>query len=68
VRSAVRDHMLAAISRLPQRQREVVVLRYYEDLGVAEIAAVLDISPGSVSSALNRAMTTLATTIGVDDE
>jgi RNA polymerase sigma factor (sigma-70 family) len=68
LRSAARDHMLAAISRLPQRQREVVVLRYYEDLAVAEIAAVLDISPGSVSSALNRAMTTLATTIGVDDE
>jgi RNA polymerase sigma factor (sigma-70 family) len=64
---AERDRMLAAIARLPQRQREVVVLRYYEDLGVAEIAAVLDTSPGSVSSALNRAMSALAAMIGVND-
>jgi RNA polymerase sigma factor (sigma-70 family) len=68
LRSAERGRVLAAIARLPQRQREVVALRYYEDLGVAEIAAVLGTSPGSVSSALNRAMTTLAETIGADDE
>lgn len=65
---AEREQMLAAIARLPQRQREVVVLRYYEDLGVAEIASVLNTSPGSVSSALSRAMTALAAVIGADDE
>ena len=68
LRRADRDQMLAAIARLPQRQREVVVLRYYEELGVAEIAAVLNTSPGSVSSALSRAMTALAAVIGADDE
>lgn len=52
--------MLAAIAGLPRRQREVVVLRYYEDLPVAEIAAVLGTSPGAVSSALNRAHAALA--------
>jgi RNA polymerase sigma factor (sigma-70 family) len=64
VRSAERERMLAAIGRLPRRQREAVVLRYYEDLPVAEIARVLDVSPAAVSSALTRALATLATTTG----
>lgn len=68
LRRADRDRILAAIARLPQRQREVVVLRYYEDLGVTEIASVLSTSPGSVSSALSRAMTALAAMIGAEDE
>lgn len=60
---ADRDRMLVAIARLPRRQREAVVLRYYEDLGVTEIAAALGISAGAVSSALNRAHATLAATM-----
>lgn len=60
LRGAERSRMLAAIAGLPRRQREVVVLRYYEDLPVAEIAAVLGTSPGAVSSALNRAHAALA--------
>lgn len=68
LRCAERDRVLAAIGRLPVRQREVVVLRYYEDLAVAEIADVLQTSPGSVSSALNRALTALATMIGAADD
>ena len=67
VRSAERERMLAAIARLPRRQREAVVLRYYEDLPVAEIARVLDASPAAVSSALTRALATLATTMGDPD-
>ena len=55
-----RQQMLAAIARLPHRQREVVVLRYYEDLPVAQIAEILETTPGAVSSALNRALPTLA--------
>jgi DNA-directed RNA polymerase specialized sigma24 family protein len=38
----------------------VVVLRYYEDLPVSEIATLLKASPGSVSSALNRALAALS--------
>src|SRR5206468_4728511 len=48
VRDAERTRVLAAIEALPRRQREAVVLRYYEDLPVAEIALVLGISPGAV--------------------
>lgn len=68
VRDAERTRVLAAIDALPQRQREAVVLRYYEDLPVAEIAAVLHISPGAVSTALGRARETLSTSLGDRDD
>jgi RNA polymerase sigma factor (sigma-70 family) len=64
----LRRRLLTLIDRLPQRQREVVVLRYYEDLAVADIARVLRISPGAVSSSLARALDTLETRIGDRDE
>ena len=67
VRSAERDRMLAAIDALPRRQREAVVLRYYEDLPVAEIALVLDSSSGAVSSALTRALDALKPILGGHD-
>jgi RNA polymerase sigma-70 factor (sigma-E family) len=67
LRAADRDQMLNAIARLPRRQREAIVLRYYEDLTVAQIADVLGVSPGAVSSALNRALGALAATATEDD-
>lgn len=62
MRADERAQMLAAIAVLPRRQREVVVLRYYEQLSVSEIAATLRVSPGAVSSALDRALATLSMT------
>jgi RNA polymerase sigma factor (sigma-70 family) len=56
--------LLAAVHRLPQRQREVVVLRYYSDLSERQIADALDISPGSVKAHAHRALTTLRSTVG----
>ncbi|HVV19357.1 MAG TPA: SigE family RNA polymerase sigma factor [Pseudonocardiaceae bacterium] len=48
-----------AVSGLPTRQRQVVVLRYWLDLDVAGVAAVLGISPGTVKAATSHAMDNL---------
>jgi RNA polymerase sigma-70 factor (sigma-E family) len=58
-RSAVID----ALRRLPGRQREVLVLRYYGDLSEAQIAETLGISPGAVKSHASRGMAALRTTL-----
>jgi RNA polymerase sigma-70 factor (sigma-E family) len=55
--------VFAAISRLPRRQRECLVLRYYLDLSEPEIAATLGISRGSVKSHTHRAMAALSLTL-----
>ena len=68
LRNERRRSLLAAVGRLPQRQREVVVLRYYEDLGVSEIAELLHVSPGAVSASLSRALDALHTRLGDDRE
>jgi RNA polymerase sigma-70 factor (sigma-E family) len=51
--------LLTHVERLPARQREVVVLRYYCGLSEAETAAVTGISTGTVKSSAHRALTTL---------
>jgi RNA polymerase sigma-70 factor (sigma-E family) len=54
-----RDALWRALAALPRRQRTVVVLRYFEDLSEAEIAATLGISTGTVKSSASRALATL---------
>jgi RNA polymerase sigma-70 factor (sigma-E family) len=55
-----RGEMVAALRRLPRRQREVLVLRYYADLDSDEIASTLRISPGAVRSTTARGLAKLA--------
>ncbi|WP_375429695.1 SigE family RNA polymerase sigma factor [uncultured Friedmanniella sp.] len=55
-----RRDLLEALSRLPGRQRQVVVLRHYWGLSVAEVADDLGISTGSVKSHCSRAVSRLA--------
>jgi len=45
----------AALNRLPQEQREIVLLREMEDMSYSEISATLGISEGTVKSRLARA-------------
>jgi RNA polymerase sigma-70 factor (sigma-E family) len=54
-----RSAVVAALRRLPERQREAIVLRYYADMSEAEIAAAMNISPGAVKSHTARAMAAL---------
>jgi RNA polymerase sigma-70 factor (sigma-E family) len=51
------------VRRLPPRQRDAVVLRYYEDLSEAEIARVLGCAVGTVKSQLSKARATLGRAI-----
>jgi RNA polymerase sigma-70 factor (sigma-E family) len=51
--------VLTALARLPLRQREALVLRYFLDLPEAEIAAAMGISPGTVKSTTSRAIAAL---------
>jgi RNA polymerase sigma-70 factor (sigma-E family) len=51
--------LLAAVRRLPTRQREVVVLRVFLDLDVDTTAKQLGIAPGTVRAHLSRAVTAL---------
>ncbi len=48
--------MLAAIRRLPARQREALVLRYYLDMTEDQAARAMGVSRGTVKSATSRAI------------
>jgi RNA polymerase sigma-70 factor (sigma-E family) len=52
--------VLAALRRLPARQREVIVLRYWAELPEAQIAAALGISLGAVKSSASRGRDAIA--------
>jgi RNA polymerase sigma-70 factor (sigma-E family) len=54
----------AAVRSQPPRQREAVVLRYFDDLPEAEIASLLGCSVGTVKSQLSKARATLASLLG----
>lgn len=56
--------VLAALSTLPPRARAVVVLRYWEDLSVEQVADVLGCSPGNVKSHTARALEKLRAVLG----
>ncbi len=51
--------LLAALARVPPRQRAVLVLRYWEDLSVEDAAALLNCSTGTVKSQAARGLDTL---------
>ena len=60
VAGAERRELLAALDRLPVRQREVLLLRYFADLSELEIAETLGISTGSVKTHAHRGLGALA--------
>ncbi len=61
------DGLWNAIQQLPTKQRAVIVLRYYEDLSEAQIAATMGCSAGTVKSQASRAMAKLRDLVKDDD-
>ena len=56
--------VMSAVSGLPPRQRETVILRYYEDLPESAIAEILGCSVGTVKSQLAKARASLSVALG----
>lgn len=61
-----RELVRQALATLPERQRQVLVLRYFEDLSEAEIASRLGCAPGTVKSSAARALKALRDCMGPD--
>jgi RNA polymerase sigma-70 factor (ECF subfamily) len=62
-----RDRVLTALEALPERDRDVLVLRYLEDLSTADTAAVLGVSEGAVKMRLLRAVQRLRDVLGEEE-
>lgn len=62
-----RQLVIAALSRLPPRQRACVVLRHYVDLSLEETAQVLGIGVGAVKSQTSRGLARLREELGPPD-
>ena len=58
------DQMFTALRQLSDRQRTVVVLRFYEDLPEKAIAEAMGVSVGTVKSTLSRGMERLRAVLG----
>lgn len=55
-----RRQVINALRALPRRQRDCIVLRYYAELPVADIADTLGLSPNSVKTHLQRGLRALS--------
>lgn len=63
---AERGVMVGALSQLSTRQRQVIVLRFYEDLSVEQTAELLGFSAGTVKSYTARALARLRELLAAD--
>jgi RNA polymerase sigma factor (sigma-70 family) len=58
-REALSEPLIAALQQLPVRARTIVVLRFHDDLSVAEVARVVGAPVGTVKTQTSRALRTL---------
>ncbi|WP_018653300.1 RNA polymerase sigma factor [Actinomadura flavalba] len=65
--SEERREVLRALRRLPRRQREALVLRYYLELSDDEVSAAMGIRPGTVRSTIARGLAALEREMGEED-
>lgn len=58
--------LVAALKRLPRRQREVIALRYLTDLSEEDVALALGLAPATVGTHVHRALVRLRGTLGTE--
>ena len=63
-----RDDIVTELSRLSQRERTMVVLRYYADLSEQAVADELGVSVGTVKSTCSRALATMRARVSLEGE
>ncbi len=68
LRSLEVERIREAIKKLPPDHYQVVVLQYYYDLRVEEMASLLKLSPGTIKSRLHRARQRLAKELELNDD
>lgn len=61
------EALVRAVRRLPPGQREVIILRYCQDLSLAEIAETLGVPVGTIKSRLSLGLKRLKASLEVDD-
>ena len=62
--TALRVTLMDALAQLSTRDRAVLVLRYWEDRSVEQTAAVLNLTPGAVTTRSHRALARLRSQLG----
>jgi RNA polymerase sigma-70 factor (ECF subfamily) len=62
------QQVVGALKLLPTHQREVVILRYYQELSLGEIAEILDIPVGTVKSRLSLGLRRLREAMEVQNQ
>ncbi len=60
----IRDYIIDAIKKLPEKEKKVIVLYYYEDLTLKEIGEVLDVTESRVSQLHTKAIMRLRGRLG----
>ena len=68
IRQEMLDRVRSALAELTERDREIIVLRFLEELSTEETASVLEISEGAVKSRLMRALLRLRATLDAEND
>ena len=63
-----KTEVLRAINGLPAEFREIFILHYYQGYGISEIAKILDVAEGTISSRLSRGRKKLKSVLGEGGE
>ncbi len=63
-RQSAQTHLLATLHKLPVKQREIIILRFVNDLKIADIARILSLPEGTVKSRLFKAGNRLQALMG----